>query len=473
MCSKLPENLVVLRSSPLESFKTLVGIRKEKVSSDRVLVDILSPTLFQNVHIFRDIYSQKGLMKIIMDYKIHITVPCSCKSEYRCYVCTIMSLENFEPVWDTSIFPYRSGGIQNLKMKKTSVKHVCNCQSELSANPDIHRRSMFQFDVPKCSIYLDSKSQLRHKRAMWDLCQNCIQLLFGEDYPNEKEESHPCVQILENKLEDVNTVRKKKHRRIRPTFLGKVSPTQKVIELCETDPLQLDFWRHFSLEDTSQWRRWKSTLKKKVLKFADVNKTKNELITESVIKDFMALIDALYTHQHEKTLRKSEDCTHIYRCPMCDVHDLSAENLNNHTKRHHKKEFAEFNSHCRLHFVRFVLLKSCFPGVFCSLAPDFLQISGKDCKCTKTNKKLFSQCILKHQRKYYNSHAWIPSVLTSDDVSSLPDLPLVSKEVLEVIFGKCVPDKVTETLLKSAIEMKFMPSVENNKVKRKRKRKRI
>ena len=381
-----------------DEFKTIVGFKK-RAELDFVIVSIQSPTIFDGITLMSKVYANEDLIEIIMAYDIEVTVPCKCREKFRCSHCTLASLECFNPVWDTEVL-----------------------------------------SVPK--PFMD-----------------CI----------THEERKNFVNINREHREKI-VKRHVTSRRIHPTLLGPVSTVVQPHEIRATvepvvHPLRTGGWRvdHiWEKEDTSQWRHWYNSLKRRVLRKVDrkdgIIANLKEFERLSLREELLDLISALYTTKHLNVKQKS--C--MFECPMCDKRDMTATELTVHCGRKHRTFYNLLISKCPTKLVQHVLMNSCFPTKRWRLRAIQKGIfpENQECVCAKIKKVNFSRNVLRPQRQWH--YFMTTKNLTLEDVDACPELPLLSDNLVSFLFGKRVPENISESSLKHALETDFMQSVETN-----------
>ena len=230
-------------------------------------------------------------------------------------------------------------------------------------------------------------------------------------------------------------------------------------------PLRTGVWRvdHiWEKEDASQWRHWYNSLKKRILRKVDrrdgiiANLKESERL--SLREELMDLINALYTTKHLKI--KEQSC--MFECPMCEKRDMTATKLTVHCGRKHRTFYNLLISKCPIKLVQHVLMNTCFPTKRWKLRAIQRGIfpENQECVCTKIKKVNFSRNVLRPQRQWYKF--MITKSLTLEDVDEGPELPLLSDNLVSFLFGGRVPENISESSLKHALETNFMQSVETN-----------
>jgi hypothetical protein len=256
-----------------------------------------------------------------------------------------------------------------------------------------------------------------------------------------------------------------KRRRITPTLIQpeKKKPVPALLQTHPGETVQNRMIWGLCVEipkddDESGDRRWKTKLLNNAVK-AGAKWGKN------LEEEIRQIVNALYSENDDvKFPGKKDRDRNVFFCPICGKAGLKVAAMNMHFKRKHPKEYGKLTSCCRSQLIRYVLLETCFPGHLRPLAPSDLLTSYGECKCDNAHCKInFRRTVVRPQRKYDNIRLWAEKeVWTTKDIPDLPELPLLSNNMLAFLFG-FVPDTVTETSLKSALEEKFAPSLEQNK----------
>ena len=293
-CSSLPDGLVIMRRNFEDAFKTVVGLKKER-GANGLFISVLSPTIFDKLSLFSDIYANEDLILMVMSYEIEVIVPCECQDKFKCAYCTLRSVQCFDPVWDTHVFSVSKTVLPNYfeGMKRTHIP-----------------ATVFQ-SKRKGSKYIAS-------------------------------------------------------RRIKPRFLGPNPVNQQtekklLSSSSNVHPIRSDTWRIdqvWSEDDTSQWRKWICTLKKRVLSnMKRISWTKG---TEMALlqREVLELIDALYSTEHS-SIKVKEKCR--FECPACDNRNMTVKALTMHYRRNHRHHLEELQTKCPSNLLRYVLLETCFP----------------------------------------------------------------------------------------------------------------
>lgn len=398
MCSNPPKNLVIMKRNSGDEFKTVVGLEKER-ESNGLVVSVFSPTIFDKLALFSEVYANEDLILMIMSYGIEVIVPCECQDKFKCVHCTLRSVQCFEPVWDTEVF----------SVSKTTQSNDCD--------------EMESTNIP----FVEPQSKTKHTRLVVS-------------------------------------------RRIKPVLIGPTTTIQqpeKTVASQHIHPIRSGVWRvdHVWNEyDTSQWRKWRSTLTDRAME--KVKNCKNTCITrmkDSEMKllgqEVSELIKALYSDEYS-VVKPEEKC--CFECPACDKKNMKVQTLTMHYRRNHSQHLKELQSKCPFKLLRHVLLKACFPKKkweSLAMGPFF---ENQHCTCKGKLKKVnFRRCVLQPQRHYHRfKHK---KNLTMEDVPEIPALPLLSDNLVTFLFDGYTPYyKLTEGALKHVFETRFMHSIETN-----------
>ena len=72
-----------------------MGLKKER-GANNIFISVLSPTIFDKLSLFSDIYANEDLILMVMSYEIEIIVPCECQDKFKCAYCTLRSVQCFD-----------------------------------------------------------------------------------------------------------------------------------------------------------------------------------------------------------------------------------------------------------------------------------------------------------------------------------------------------------------------------------------